>query len=197
MVHYSNEEIIAGFRRNDSVIISAVYKETYLIVDRFMRKNGGGKNDVKDIMQDAMLVFFDKSKSENFILTSSFNTYIYSVCRFLWLQELDRRRKDMQIMYTAESEAQPESEDQETEMLKEELFRQHFGELSLDCQKILFLHFEKKTIAELTQIMGYSSEQHTLDRKYRCKKSLIYRIFTNKKYKLLDHEVYNYNRQVY
>ena len=56
------------------------------------------------------------------------------------------------------------------------LFDKHFSQLSPDCQLILRLHFNDCTVEEIRQAMNYNTAHHAVDRKYRCKKSLIDRI---------------------
>jgi hypothetical protein len=56
------------------------------------------------------------------------------------------------------------------------IYREQFEKLSADCRKVLSLFLEGITITEITRIMGYRSEQHTRNRRYRCKLSLIKRI---------------------
>ena len=57
-----------------------------------------------------------------------------------------------------------------------EIFRRNFDSLSTDCQKVLRYFIEGMSIAEITRKMGYRSEQHTKNRRYRCKLSLIKQI---------------------
>lgn len=56
------------------------------------------------------------------------------------------------------------------------LFDKHFIQISPDCQKILRLHFNDCSVEEIRAAMNYSTAHHAVDRKYRCKKSLIEKI---------------------
>jgi hypothetical protein len=73
------------------------------------------------------------------------------------------------------------------------LLYKHFKELSKDCQRILILHFNETPIEEIQKIMNYQNTHYTMDRKYRCKKSLIQRITNDPKFKSLKNE---YNGQI-
>lgn len=52
------------------------------------------------------------------------------------------------------------------------LFWQMFDQLGEDCQKVMRLHFEEKSIGEIMEIMDYSSEGYTRQAKFRCQKRL-------------------------
>jgi hypothetical protein len=68
------------------------------------------------------------------------------------------------------------------------LYRSHFNRLSEKCKKILSLFLDGHTVKEITVIMGYGNDQHTKNRRYRCKKSLINSIRTTFGYKELGYE---------
>ena len=69
-----------------------------------------------------------------------------------------------------------------------ELFNKHFSQLSPDCQKILSLAFNDRSVEEIRAAMNYKDLHHAADRKYRCKKSLIKRIVNDPLFKRLKDE---------
>jgi len=110
-------------------------------------------------------------------LSSSFGAYLYSVSRLLWLRELKRRRRLTSL--SEDAEASPAAGEIFEEISAREsfwIYRKHFEDLSEDCRKVLLLFQEGKSIAEITRLMGYRSEQHTRNRRYRCKMCLIRKI---------------------
>lgn len=68
------------------------------------------------------------------------------------------------------------------------LFYSHFKQLSNDCQKILMLHFNNTPIEEIQKIMNYQNSHYAMDRKYRCKKSLMQRIINDPNFKSVQNE---------
>ncbi len=57
-----------------------------------------------------------------------------------------------------------------------QFFREKFDELSEDCKQILNMFLNKIPISDITKMMGYASDQHTKNRRLRCKMSLINKI---------------------
>ena len=53
-------------------------------------QDGGTRDDAKDIFQDALIIFHRKVRSEEFVLTCAVSTYLFSICRNLWREELRR-----------------------------------------------------------------------------------------------------------
>src|SRR3978361_2309087 len=54
----------------------------------FILNNNGSYDEAKDIFQEAMIILYQKAKSDSFVLTSQIKTYVYSICRRLWLKRL-------------------------------------------------------------------------------------------------------------
>jgi len=140
--------------------------------------NHGREEDARDLFQEVLLVIFQKARDESFKLNCSLGTYMFSVSRLLWLKELNRRKRlnDKQIDLN-------EYIDNETDIIeiaeyneRLKVYRQFFEKLGTDCRMVLTLFLEGKTIAEITAIMGYKSDQYTRNRRYRCKLTLINRI---------------------
>ena len=81
-----NEQLLLrGLANNDSKAIEAIYKDNFKMVQSLIINNNGTYDDARDIFQEAMITLYDKAKSDSFVLTSQIKTYIYSVCRRLWL----------------------------------------------------------------------------------------------------------------
>jgi len=129
-------------------------------------------------------------REKDFKLTSSLSTFIYSIARLMWLKELSIRKKRAESM-----NEEQEYNSQELEVIdlidyneKLKLYREKFEELSEDCKKVLSMFLNNVPIKEITKSMGYSSDQHTKNRRFRCKKSLVLKIRKSSKYKELRNE---------
>ena len=57
-------------------------------------KNNGSEDDAKDIFQEAVIVLYNKVQTGNFELSSKLNTFLYSVCRRLWLKRLNHQSRN-------------------------------------------------------------------------------------------------------
>jgi RNA polymerase sigma factor (sigma-70 family) len=187
---YTKEKIIEGIIRGDSEILKFLYQENFRKIRFLITTNNGSEVDAEDIFQETLVVLFRKLRETNYQITSSLNTFIYAVARTMWLKELNSRKIKAEIFDTEDSYISdlPDIIDliEKNERLK--LFREKFEELSNDCKKVLNMFLNNLSIKDITRIMGYSSEQHTKNRQYRCKKSLIEKIKNSNKYKELGNE---------
>jgi RNA polymerase sigma factor (sigma-70 family) len=188
MIGYSDEQILKGILRHDNLILQYIYKQYYYNINYFIRKNQGSEDDASDIFQEAIIIIYRKIKENDLIFEkSSFKGYLFSVCRFLWLKQLEKRRVEKEKL----NDSLPYHEDLYDDNLNElaekneryGLYQKHFGTLSTDCQKLLQLFFEKISLKDIAKVMGYKSEKYAKKRKYKCKELLISRIKQDAEFK--------------
>ena len=188
MITYSDEQILKGILRHDNLILQYIYKQYYYNINYFIRKNQGNEDDASDIFQEAIIIIYRKLKENDLIFEkSSFKGYLFSVCRFLWLKQLEKRRIERERL----NESLPFQEDLYDDNLVElvdkndryGLYQKHFVTLSTDCQKLLQMFFEKTPLKEIAKVMGYKGENYAKTRKYKCKEILISRIKQDAEFK--------------
>ncbi|MBC7511396.1 MAG: sigma-70 family RNA polymerase sigma factor, partial [Ferruginibacter sp.] len=63
------------------------------MIQTFVLNNNGSADDARDIFQEAMVVLYEKSIATMFSLNCQLKTYIYSICRRLWLKRLQQLSK--------------------------------------------------------------------------------------------------------
>ncbi len=173
MSNISNQGFIKGLINRDEKIITCIYKKVFPIILDYVSCNNGSYQDAEDVFQEAMLILLEKTRSKSLILTCRFTTYFWGICKKVWLKELrNRKRTVYQINYYSEK-TDNVTFDSNLEMKQIQLFLKHFKNLSKDCKKVLFLHFDRTSLEEITTIMGYRSLQISQNKKYRCKKRLM------------------------
>jgi RNA polymerase sigma factor (sigma-70 family) len=195
---HSDQTLLKGLLEGREEIVLELYRKSFGTVRHFILSNHGAEEDVKDLFQDAIMVIFQKARRNELQLSCSLNTYIYSVCRNLWLKELSLRGRTVHHYENAEEITDEDSDIELWQHYNERItfYRKIFEELSEDCKRILKLFISGESIRNITKIMGYSSEQYTKNRRYRCKLSLIQRIRATSIYNELKNEIDEDNRKV-
>jgi len=187
MIDYSNLELLNGIRRNDTIVLQYIYKNFYSKINFFIKKNSGDDDDANDIFQEAIIIIFRKLKSEDLVLDCSFETFLYSICRFLWLKQLEKRKLEKEKIKD-NHEYNEDLYDDGLESVVDQneryrLYQKHFTNLGKDCQKVLQLYLDKVPLKNIAQIMGFKSEKYAKKRKFKCKDYLIKSIKQDLEYK--------------
>ena len=186
MIRYSDEAIIEGLRLRKENIIKYVYKEYFSMTRHLIINNSGTGQDAEDVFQDALVIVYKRIIIDQLALNSTFKTFLYSVCRNIWMQQLEKRKKFKNEFVDFETITEiPEptiEEIYDIENKKNKLYQLHFLNLSDDCQKVIQLFLKKISLREIANIMGYKTEKYAKTRKFDCKEELKTRILNDPTY---------------
>ena len=186
----SEKELITGIRNHNSRLLQYVYDTYYPIIEGYIIHNQGSRDHAKDVFQEAMIVVYKRIKSGELVLSCKFGTYVYAICKNIWMQERKKyllRAEKLRQQALVVNDPGP-ADDPLLQNHLNGLFNKHFEVLSDDCQKILSMYFNNFTVEEIRTAMNYKDLHHAADRKYRCKKSLIKRIVNDPLFKHLKNE---------
>ena len=167
-------DIINGFIAGDDAVLKNFYKQHFPAIRGYVLRNSGTVTDAQDVFQDALVLTFQKLKSDSFRLECSLATYVFAVSRNIWMNTLRKRKK---LIYKDDLPAiskQMSADISKTVEQNEKFFtyQKFFLKLGKDCQRLLGLFFEGKTMKEISEIMGYSPG-YTRKKKFECKKTLL------------------------
>lgn len=130
---------------------------------------GGSKDDAADVFQEALIILCRKAEGGKFELSSSLGTYLFSVCKFLWNDELKNRRKNFQESLNEETDLIDEISDlweSEKKWKDAETVMATLGERCI--QLLQYFYFEKLSMKLIAKKMDYHSEKIAKNQKYKC-----------------------------
>jgi len=168
----SNEQLLLkGLAHNEKKAIETIYKENFSMVQSMILNNNGSYDDARDIFQEAMIALYEKSKMESFVLTCQIKTYIYSVCRRLWLKRLQQMGRFVPQLNGFEETVQVE-EDLELHDKRNAdyaMMERAMGSLGEPCKGLLEAYYlEKKGMTEIAEKFGYTNADNAKNQKYKC-----------------------------
>jgi RNA polymerase sigma factor (sigma-70 family) len=189
MKEHKENQILEGLRNHDPELIRQLYQDCLPLIEKMVINKGGDSSIAKDIFQDALLLIYRKVKQNKLNLSCKLSTYIYSICKNLWIQEYRSNKNYIKVPSDSLDKVNDPGVESKYEQRIREIYDRHFSRLSRSCQKILKLHFKGKTISDIQNALDYDSPQYTMDRKYRCKSSLIKRIMNDLEFKEIKDEI--------
>ncbi|MBK6264802.1 sigma-70 family RNA polymerase sigma factor [Marivirga sp. S37H4] len=163
----SDAVIIERIKAGDESALDYLYKKNYRMMVSMILRNNGSEQEALDVFQDALIVFWQKAKSEEFKLSSKISTYLFSVCQNLWRKELDRKRK----FEESDKEDSEENNFEQQEMIK--IIHECINELGDSCKQILTYHyFDGMSMDKIAEKMGLANSDTAKTKRYKCKKRL-------------------------
>lgn len=163
--------LLNGLAKNDRKAIETIYRENYSMVQALVLKNNGTADDAKDIFQEAMIVLYEKVRSESFELNCQLNTFLYSVSRRLWLKKLMHQNRFMIADEADQEIISIEEEIEEHEKLNTEysMMERAIHSLGEPCKSLLeAFYLQKKSMVEIAAGFGYTNAENAKNQKYKC-----------------------------
>lgn len=169
----TDQKIIEQLKLGNHSVFKYIYNH-YGIVENYIQKNSGDKEDAKDIFQNAVIVFYKKSRSPNFELTSKISTYLFSIAQNLWLKKLrDSKHKNVSLDERPFELEQPSQDHEEQSVSLKNYLKQKLIELGEPCLSILLMYsYQKLNMSTITKHLGYANEHTTRQQKYKCLKRI-------------------------
>lgn len=167
----SDQEVIEGIANGSTDELEYLYASYFPMIFQLVIKNNGNEDDAKDIFQEAVIVLYDRINNGDFVLSSKLKTFLYSVCRRLWLKRLS---KNVRVSFNVqEHEEIVAVEDDLLEyQLKEEQFllmEQSLHLLGEPCQTIISdFYLRNLSMQEICEKFGYTNADNAKTQKYKC-----------------------------
>ena len=167
--HHIVELIRTG---SNDLALKALY-QNFGIIRKLIRSRGGTTKDAEDIFQEALIILLNKARDpqSQLTLTSKLSTWLFSVSRFLWNDQLKRRQShipvdDVPSLGAVESVGTDAAICEETRM---RLVEQIIHNLKDRCRELLLLFYHHKLdLDTIAGRMGYSSANTAKNQKYKC-----------------------------
>jgi RNA polymerase sigma factor (sigma-70 family) len=167
----NEQKLLDGLAQNDRKAIEAIYKQHFNMVQSLILNNNGYPDDARDIFQEAMIILYEKARSGTFELNSQLKTYLYSVCRRLWLKRLGQQQRFSPEVESLEETIPVEEELERHERRNRdfELMEQSLKNLGEPCKSLLEAYYlEKKNMVEIAVDFGYTNADNAKNQKYKC-----------------------------
>jgi len=167
-----NEQLLLrGLAEDDSKAIDTIYKDNFNMVQAFILNNNGTYDDARDIFQEAMITLYEKAKSESFVLTSQIKTYVYSVCKRLWLKRLQQMGRYVVPVESFEETLPVELDLEFHEKRNAEfaIMERAMNSLGEPCKSLIEAYYiHKKGMTDIAAQFGYTNADNAKNQKYKC-----------------------------
>ncbi len=157
-----------AFLADRAQALTRLYRLGFPPVRRYIGRRGGSPQDAQDVFQDALVILYEQATSGTLILTASASTYLLSISRNLWHQELRRRARLPHEALPAEWE--PAAND-DTEALAAPAFavRDYVEQLGGKCKSLLLnFYYFQQPLTQLAETHGYRSARSATVQKFKC-----------------------------
>jgi RNA polymerase sigma factor (sigma-70 family) len=176
--NFPDQELVGNLRAGQRVdeMIRSIYRNNFDSLTWYVMNNSGNRHDAEDVFQEVVVTFIDLVQKDKFRGESTVKTFLFSLNRHIWLNELKKRGRtlareekyqnaqDKVIADTSEYIAERENRNEITRLV---------GKLGDHCQQILLLfYYENWPMKQILETMHYENEQVLRNKKYKCLRQL-------------------------
>ena len=91
--NFPDSELVANLRAGKRMdeTIKTIYRNHFDSLSWYVMNNSGSRQDAEDVFQEVVVAFIDLVQKDKFRGESTVKTFLYSLNRHTWLNELKRR----------------------------------------------------------------------------------------------------------
>ncbi|AYD46985.1 MAG TPA: sigma-70 family RNA polymerase sigma factor [Arachidicoccus soli] len=165
--------LLQGLANNDSKAIEIIYENNFSTIQALILNNNGSYDDARDVFQEAIMILYEKSKSESFELSSQIKTFLYAVCKKIWLKKLQARGKHATYLDPSliENTVIQESDLDTARQLDVDfnIMEAALEKIGEPCKSLLKAYYiRKKGMGEIAEMFGYTNPDNAKNQKYKC-----------------------------
>jgi RNA polymerase sigma factor (sigma-70 family) len=156
--------------------IKNIYRSYFDSLGWYVMNNNGSREDAEDIFQEVVINFIDLVQKNKFRGESSIKTFLFSLNRHIWLNELKKRGRALKREEKYQSGQEAEEKDITGLITDREERKQIMllvDQLGDTCKKILLsFYYDNLSMKEILDKLHYENEQVVRNKKYKCLKQL-------------------------
>lgn len=178
-------ELLEAIRQGKGLdtAIKSIYRDHFESLAWIMKNNSGNQQDAEDIFQEVVVNFIELVQKDKFRGEASIKTFLFSMIRHTWLNELKKRGRS-EVRELKYEKAQPQEETDVSHLIADREAKKQVmdvvEQLGDTCKKILIMfYFGNLSMKEILANLKYENEQVVRNKKYKCLKQLERMITSN------------------
>ena len=171
----NDAKVLDLIRRGDEEGLVLLYQANKRMVRSFVLRNSGTGQDAEDMLQEAVVILWEKVRRGEYEYRSKLSTFVYATVKNLWFRRLAHERREIPTEIDSEQAASldPSPLDEAIESEQAERVRDALERLGDPCKTLLVLfYWEELSMGEIAQRMGLANADTAKSKKYQCKKAL-------------------------
>jgi RNA polymerase sigma factor (sigma-70 family) len=151
---------------NNQTALKELYK-SFPSICHFIKMHGGNEDEAKDIFQESLFIFYRNVQRTDFQLTAALNTYLFSICKYLWKDEL--KKKNRIVSYEVKDAPVEDLDDSKDAEHKSAWLDKVIQSLGAKCIEILQLfYYQKLSMEQIATQLDYKNTDTVKTQKYKC-----------------------------
>lgn len=142
----------------------SLYKKAFPAVAKYVSKKGGDFDQAKDIFQDALVIYYEKTIAGPISANVNEQAYLMGIAKNLWAQKFRENIKQMAIA----DDAPNLTEEGDLQLCSTKLvaYLETAGQKCMDILRAFY--YDNLPAEEIARLFGYSGVRSATVQKYKC-----------------------------
>jgi len=158
----NENKIIVKTTEDREKLFIALYKSVFPAVARHVSKMGGTFDEAKDIFQDALVAWYEKSVSDGFVPRSDEKAYLFGISKNLWLKKYKNSSQHV-ALDGFDTENEDAAQFSDGKILS---FLQTAGKKCMDLLRSFY--YDELPLNDIAETYGFSGVRSATVQKYKC-----------------------------
>ncbi|MEW6061736.1 MAG: sigma-70 family RNA polymerase sigma factor [Bacteroidota bacterium] len=168
-------KILDLIKRGDEEALVMLYEANRRMVTSYVLRNNGTEDDADDLLQEAVVIVWERVRAGTFEQSAKLSTFIYAVVKNKWRRRLAQLKRETSTEFTERND--PEDISSPIDLLMEDEISKKISaalvKLGDPCKTLLLLfYWEECSMDEIAQRMKFANADTVKSKKYQCKKAL-------------------------
>jgi len=143
-----------------------LYKKAFPAVAKYVRKNGGSFDEAKDVFQDALVIFYEKTVTGTIVLRVNEQAYLMGIAKNLWARRFNLSVKSLSLDADDNHFDFAEAEDAQPSAGKLMSYLETAGQKCMEMLKAFY--YDNLPVVKIAELFGFSGERSATVQKYKC-----------------------------
>jgi RNA polymerase sigma factor (sigma-70 family) len=165
--------LLQRIREGEMAALTDLYRSCRNMVRAHVTRNSGSTEEADDILQDALVVFWQRVRSNRFEQKAQPGTFVFAVARNLWFRQLARKKRLRPIDGADFGNDEPSIIDEIDQRQESRDLQAALNRLSDQCRTLLMaFYWEELSMEEIAVRFGFANAETAKSKKYQCKQAL-------------------------
>ncbi len=171
----TDAKILDLIRKGDDEGLVMLYKANRTPILTYVLRNSGTEADAEDLLQEALIVLWERIRTNRFEYNARLSTFIYATVKNMWRRRLARSRRESPADIEQDTGHIENATALDIMIESEEARRVHeaLERLGEPCRTLLILfYWEDRSMEEIAAALHFANAETAKSKKYQCKKAL-------------------------
>lgn len=167
--------ILQRMIRGEEDALVTIYQQNRKAIVSFVQRNSGSEDDAEDVLQESVIILWERVRSGRFEQNAKLSTFLYGVAKNVWSRRRMKKFREPASDFENDEIGSDERSALDA-MIDSERSRSvadAMERLGEPCRTLLTLYYwEEHSQEEIAAEMGFANAATVKSKKYTCKKML-------------------------